>query len=669
MNKYILPAWPSLEGRIKIRSDTLVVQRQLSPDKLLENFLASGLIPTIKPELAHKMAMTWGEKLWDVAEEVCQSCALGILPRSKDFFDISPSKAEKICRALVFYRNRWPSIRTIFGHGFSFAQTIAILNHYGDGANYIIRTNPFRVYCEVPTVDFQTVDNVARWIGFPQEHPTKVQARIVFALKGLARDGHCFATVEMLTNCKWLKKTSPPLLLESLDWAVAHGYINRVESEDVPGYALPSLYRAEEYTAGRLLNILNGRPVWGKINIQHAISEAEKASDVQLTSDQHAAVKCVLENKLSIITGGPGVGKTTTLNVILQILGPHTKKILLVAPTGKAACRLKEITGRDTYTVHRALSTQSQCTVNLQDTELLIIDEASMLDINLMWKILSQLPIKASVLFVGDADQLPPVGPGAALLDMIGSKVIPVAKLTTNHRQKKDSSIIENAHRIINEKMPILEAHSGSDFIFIECSRADIPSRVADLVCTELPAQGFNLFTSIQVLTTVNNGPVGTDHLNRELQFRINPPKISGQYMLGDKIMQMYNDYNIGNSGVFNGEIGRIVDCNSVGPNLEIKFEGHCSPSIYPKSKSHNLSLAYACTIHKSQGSEFPCVVIPITSEHRHMMNRNLLYTGITRARQLVILVGEKAAIETAVKNSAFQRSTTLLDRLKTKDT
>ena len=511
LNKYIFPAWPSLEGRIKIFSDTLVIQRQLSPDNLLVNFLASGLIPSIKPGLAHEMVMRWGENLWDIAGEICQSCRLGIPPRPKDFFNLSPSKAERICRALVSYRNRWPDIMTIFGYGFSFEQTIAILNHYGDGAIFIIRTNPFRIYCEVPTVDFQTVDNVARWIGLPPEHPTKVQARIIFALKGLAKNGHCVASEEMLADCKWLKKTSPTLLRESLNWAASHEYIHRVQREDAPGYALPSLYRAEEYTAGKLLHILKGQPMWGKINIQQAIADAEKASNIELTPDQHEAVKCVLENRLSIITGGPGVGKTTTLNAILQILGPHTEKIILVAPTGKAACRLKEITGRDTYTIHRALSNRVQCTVNLQDTDLLIIDEVSMLDINLMWKILSQLPIKASVIFVGDPDQLPPVGPGAVLLDMIGSKVIPVAKLTTNHRQKKGSSIIENAHRIINEKMPFLEAPSGSDFTFIECSRADISSRVADLVCTELPAKGFDSLRSIQVLTTVNK--IGRAHV------------------------------------------------------------------------------------------------------------------------------------------------------------
>ncbi|NHO58344.1 AAA family ATPase, partial [Acetobacter lambici] len=428
---------------------------------------------------------------------------------------------------------------------------------------------------------------------------------------------------------------------------------------------LAGLYRAEQSIAERLRACVVGRPPWPEIDAGKAMTWVERKTGLALAPSQQEAVRLALNSKVLVITGGPGVGKTTLVNAILKIVTAKGTDVQLCAPTGRAAKRLSESTGLEGKTIHRLLETDpASGTFKRDDTnpltcDLLVVDEASMVDVLLMRSLLRALPDNAALLIVGDVDQLPSVGPGQVLADIIGSNAVPVVRLTEVFRQAAQSRIITNAHRINESRMPELSAEEGSDFYFVEAAEPEVGLRkLLAVVRDRIPARfGLDPVRDVQVLCPMNRGGLGARSLNIELQQALNPPdevkveRFGWTYGPGDKVMQIANDYD---RDVFNGDLGVIGRIDVEEGELTVSFDGR--DVVYGFGELDELVLAYATTIHKSQGSEYPAVVIPLVTQHYAMLARNLLYTGVTRGRKLVVLVGQKKALAIAVRNQGGRR-------------
>ena len=435
---------------------------------------------------------------------------------------------------------------------------------------------------------------------------------------------------------------------------------------------LAGLYRAEQAIADRLIRIVSGRLPWPWIDEEKALPWIEKRSGLQLADSQRAAIRLALMAKALVITGGPGVGKTTIVNSILKILAAKGVRLLLCAPTGRAAKRMTEATGVEAKTIHRLLEVDPNSggfkrnADNSLDCDLLVVDEASMVDVMLMQALVKAIPDEAALLIVGDIDQLPSVGPGQVLADIIGSGAVPVVRLTEVFRQAAASRIIINAHRLNQGAMPDLSAPAGeSDFYFIPAEDPEAAvQRILELVKTRIPKRfGLNPIRDIQVLCPMNRGGVGARSLNIELQAALNPAgerkveRFGWTFAPGDKVMQIENDYD---KEVYNGDIGYVLDVDPEAGELVASFDGRSVN--YGFGELDTLVPAYAATIHKSQGSEYPAVIIPVLTQHYAMLQRNLLYTGVTRGKRLVVLVGQKKAIAIAVRNVSGRRRWSKLD-------
>jgi len=500
-----------------------------------------------------------------------------------------------------------------------------------------------------------------------------VRAGISYALTEAMDEGHCGLPVEELVPLAVeLLEVDKGLVQTAMDLELADGTVIADTVGETACIFLAGLYRAEKVIAERLLRLANGTLPWPYIDPDKALPWIEQKTGLKLAETQVAAIRLALLSKSMVITGGPGVGKTTIVNSILRILAAKGTNLLLCAPTGRAAKRMTEATGFEAKTIHRLLEVDpkgggfKRGPDNPLDCDLLVVDETSMVDVMLMQALLKAVPDNAALLIVGDIDQLPSVGPGQVLADIIASGAVPVVRLTEIFRQAAQSRIITGAHKINQGLIPDLSKPEGeSDFYFVQ---ADDPEtavpRIVELVKTRVPQRfGLDPIRDIQVLCPMNRGGVGARSLNIELQKALNPAgerkveRFGWTFAPGDKVMQIENDYD---KEVYNGDIGYIDDVDPDDGELTASFDGRTV--TYGFGELDTLVPAYAATIHKSQGSEYPAVVIPVMTQHYAMLQRNLLYTGVTRGKRLVVLVGQKKAVAIAVKNISGRRRWSKLD-------
>jgi exodeoxyribonuclease V alpha subunit len=649
--------------------------RLSSPKTLIgiEKFLGSSAFKGIGPELAKRLVKQFGMETIDVIEKSPE--------RLTEVPGIGDSRAKKIAEVYATQRHVENVMVFLRGHDVTEAQAVRIVKRYGQQAIAIVSANPYRLAHEVHGIGFRTADAIAQSLGLARDAPERLEAGLLHALEIGSEDGHVHLPDEEL-----LRATADLLGLAVEQLAPRLGALEQrqlVVRETLgmkgPCTALPWAYEAEAGAAQRLATLIT-TPGRGLVtNIDAAIEMLQAEMGIALAAQQFAAVKAAVSDKCVVITGGPGVGKTTIIKAVVQLARAAHRRVALAAPTGRAAKRLGEATGSEASTIHRLLEYapheggfQKDAKSPL-DTDMLVVDEASMVDIQLFKALLDALRPGAQLVLVGDIDQLPSVGAGAVLDDVIASGAATVIRLTEIFRQAAESKIVVSAHKINAGELPDLESpdkSATSDFYFIardepEAARATL----IELVAERIPQRfGFDAVEDVQVLAPMHRGELGTSALNKALQERLNPkrnaPEITrGEraYRAGDKVMQLKNDYD---KLVFNGDIGVILAIDVTEGKLSVDFDGKIAS--YERQELDQLQHAYAVSIHKSQGSEYPAVVIPLATQHFMMLQRSLLYTAVTRGKQLVVLVGSRRAIALAVRNAdAKRRHTWLAERVR----
>jgi exodeoxyribonuclease V alpha subunit len=562
------------------------------------------------------------------------------------------------------------------GHGVSPAYATRIFKQYGREAVQIVRDNPYRLAEDVFGIGFLTADRIAAKLGVPKESPMRAEAGIQHVLHQLSDEGHVFFPLEpLIEECRKILDLEGDVIRQAAAGAAQRKKIV-IEPSTEPGRQADKVYLAPLYASevglARRLTELTSQPKQLRlIDQEEAIKAVQNHMGMDLSKNQLQAVRDALEKKVMVITGGPGTGKTTIISSIIKLYARTGQKVLLAAPTGRAAKKIFEATKHDARTIHRLLEFSpkggrfKKNEDDPLDADLIVVDEVSMVDTVLMFQLLKAVPPRATLILVGDVDQLPSVGPGNVLKDIIDSGRIPVARLTQIFRQSELSTIVVNAHRINSGEMPISRraGQAQSDFRFIEIEEPEKALETILSLCKDrLPkAFGYNAFNDIQVLTPMHKGTVGAANLNAELQKTLNPSTHSVSragriFKIGDKVMQIRNNYD---KDVFNGDIGRIVAINAEERDVLVNFDG--KSVAYDFNDLDELMLAYATSVHKAQGSEFPAVVMPVMIQHFILLQRNLLYTGITRGKKLVVLVGTRKALAIAIRNNKPKLRFTLL--------
>ncbi len=625
----------------------------------IEKYLGSGMIRGIGPVYAKKMVQAFGEKVFDIIEaepeRLREVTGIGVF-RAKRITDAWAE--QKIIREIMVF---------LHSNGVGTARAVRIYKTYGFDAVQVMTENPYRLARDIRGIGFKTADAIAMKLGIEKTAMIRVRAGISYALTEAMDDGHCgLPTAELVPLAVELLEISQELVQSALDLELSEGTVIAASVGETPCVFLGGLYRAEQVIAQRLITLSNRKLPWQFIEADKALPWVEQKTGLTLAASQVAAIRLALISKVLVITGGPGVGKTTIVNSILRILSAKGVNLLLCAPTGRAAKRMTEATGFEAKTIHRLLEVDpkvggfKRTAENALDCDLLVVDETSMVDVMLMQALMKAVPDNAALLIVGDIDQLPSVGPGQVLADVISSSAIAVVRLTEVFRQAAQSRIITSAHKINQGSIPDLsKPEVDSDFYFVQ---ADDPEtavqRIIELVKTRIPQRfGLDPIRDVQVLCPMNRGGVGARSLNVELQKVLNPAgerkveRFGWTFAPGDKVMQIENDYD---KEVYNGDIGYISDVDSDTSELTATFDGRSV--VYDFGELDTLVPAYAATIHKSQGSEYPAVVIPLLTQHYTMLQRNLLYTGVTRGKRLVVLVGQKKAVAIAVKNVSGRR-------------
>jgi len=634
----------------------------------IEKYLGSGLVKGIGSYFAKQLVKAFGIAVFDVIEQEPERLAQvsGIGKKRQQKILTSWKEQKAIRHIMVFLQS----------HGIGIARAVRIYKTYGETAIQKIQENPYRLAKDIHGIGFKIADELAKNLGWAENSPLRARAGIYYALQLASNEGHCAQRqTDLMASSQKLLNISEEILHLAIESEVADKQLIRTLLDGQAILALVSLYQSEISVAKRLKALVYGGSFpWGKLSAETMIPWVEKETHLQLADSQKAAITQALQSKVMIITGGPGVGKTTVVNSLIKILQTKKLTIELCAPTGKAAKRLSEITGLSAKTIHRCLGFDPQhfCFKYHADFPLLadvfIVDEVSMIDLTLMNQLLKAIPQTAALFLIGDVDQLPSVGPGAVLSDLIQSQVIPTVFLTEIFRQAATSQIIINAHRVNQGNMPLQTDRSDADFYFIPAdSPEEIQRKIIHCVTQRIPQRfQFDSLKDIQVLTPMNRGEVGTHCLNQALQHALNAtaePKIqrfSWIFSPGDKIIQMINNYD---KDVFNGDTGFITHINLEDSTLHIQFDDR--NVIYDFNELDEIALAYATSIHKSQGSEYKAVVLPIAMQHYRLLARNLIYTGITRGKQLVVLIGQRKALYVAVKQPANQqRLTQLLQRM-----
>ncbi len=625
----------------------------------IEKYLASGMIRGIGPVYAKKMVRGFGEQVFDIIETQPD--------RLREVEGIGPVRSRRITAAWAEQKIVREIMVFLHSHGVGTARAVRIFKTYGSDAIQVMTENPYRLARDIRGIGFKTADAIAMKLGIEKTAMIRVRAGISYALTEAMDHGHCgLPTGELGPLAVELLEVSEELVQTALDLELVDGNVVADTVGEMACVFLAGLYRAEKVIAERLMRMINGALPWPYIDPEKALPWIEKKTGLSLATSQIAAIRLALRSKVLVITGGPGVGKTTIVNSILRILAAKDVKLLLCAPTGRAAKRMTEATGFEAKTIHRLLEVDPKTggfkrgEDHPLDCDLLVVDETSMVDVMLMQALLKAVPLEAALLIVGDIDQLPSVGPGQVLADIIASGTVPVVRLTEVFRQAAQSRIIMAAHRINQGVIPDLSRPEGdSDFFFVT---ADDPETavplIIELVKTRIPQRfGLDPIRDIQVLCPMNRGGVGARSLNIELQAALNPAgdrkveRFGWTFAPGDKVMQIENDYD---KEVYNGDIGYIDDVDADASELTASFDGRAV--TYGFGELDTLVPAYAATIHKSQGSEYPAVVIPVLTQHYTMLQRNLLYTGVTRGKRLVLLVGQKKAVAIAVRNVSGRR-------------
>jgi exodeoxyribonuclease V alpha subunit len=636
----------------------------------IEKYLGSGMVKGIGPHFAKILVNAFGDKVFNVIENSHE--------RLLDLPGIGKKRIERITGAWAEQKVVREIMVFLQSYGIGSARAVRIYKTYGDDAINKVRENPYRLALDIHGIGFKTADMLAQLLGIATDSMMRAQAGVRHVLQEISADGHCAETREHLVKTAARLLEIPEAIIESaIDSETREENLVQDEIDGKTRLFLAPLYRAEVGVANNLKRLLKGNALWSDIDPEKAIPWMEGKTGLKLSESQREAVKLALKNKALVITGGPGVGKTTIVKSIIRIILAKKIGILLCAPTGRAAKRLSEAAGLEAKTIHRLLEYDpmingfKRSKENLLETSLVVMDETSMVDVVLMNRLLSAIPDHAGLIIVGDIDQLPSVGPGAVLSDIIGSGAVPTVRLVEIFRQAATSKIIVNAHKINKGEMPIkADTKEPSDFYFIPAETSEeIHQKLTRSVTERIPQRfGMHPVRDIQVLTPMNRGVLGARSLNVELQKMLNPQAGAGinrfgtTFASGDKVMQTVNNYD---KDVFNGDIGWITAVDTEEGVIRVNFDGRLVE--YEFGELDELSLAYAATIHKSQGSEYPAVVIPLATEHYVLLERNLLYTAVTRGKKLVVIIGQPRALKIAIRNQkAVRRMTKLADRLKT---
>ena len=651
---------------LQFRASFLKATAPTSP-AAIEKYLGSRMIRGIGPVYAKKLVAAFGDSVFEVIEN-----NPGRLRRVPG---IGAKRAKQIAADWAAQRTIREIMLFLHDHGVGTARAVRIHKLYGADAVRLISQDPYRLARDIRGIGFKSADQIAMRLGIDKTAMMRVRAGISHALAEAMDDGHCGLPVDELVPLAEALLEVPASLVESaLAEEIAAGHVVADEVDGRRCLFLAALYEAERDIAARLAALAAAMPPWPPIDTEKAIPWVEQRTRLTLADSQKEAIRVALGARVLVVTGGPGVGKTTLVNSLLRILRAKSVEVALCAPTGRAAKRLADSTGLEAMTIHRLLEADPSAGGFKRDEsfpldcDLLVIDEASMVDVPLMRAVLRALPEKSALLLVGDVDQLPSVGPGQILADIIGSGAVPVVCLTEIFRQSAGSRIIANAHRINRGEMPELDPVEGGDFYFVEAADAeDGVRKILALVKERIPKRfGLDPIRDIQVLCPMNRGGLGARSLNLELQQALNPPgelrieRFGQIFGPGDKVMQIENDYD---RDVYNGDLGIITGVDAESGQLAADFDGRTV--AYGSGELDELALAYATTIHKSQGSEYNAVVIPLTTQHYPMLQRNLVYTGVTRGKRLVVIVGQKRALAMAVRGGQQRRRwSKLRDRL-----
>jgi exodeoxyribonuclease V alpha subunit len=666
-------AHPRYGQQLKISSYSVLLPATVDG---IQKYLQSGIIKGIGPKMAGRIVNHFGTQTFEIIENSPY--------RLMEVEGLGKKKIDLIHHAWKDHHVVRELMHFLQAVGLKPAWSAKIIQAYGPKAEEVIRHDPYRLPIDIPDISFYTADAVAQKLGKAKRGPERTRAVILHILQEFINDGNTFTPKDqLLEQGKALFQIEKETIEKELQDLVADDEITvETFSNGQPeSVYLNFMRRAEFDLANRLKAFLSVNVDASDLDSEHILNKVRQNLAIQLSDDQLNALEKILSHRMVIITGGPGTGKTTLIRSVNAVFKAHGKSVLLAAPTGRAAKRLSEVTGRDAKTIHRLLEYSPQDASfgknpdNPLDADVVIIDEASMVDLLLMFHLLRAVPMKALLVMVGDVFQLPPVGPGNMLADMLKSEAIPVFYLNKIFRQARESAIILNAHKVRQGDFPALASADDpdtlSEFYFIEQRNPDkITSTIVELCQSAIPKNfSFDPLDDIQVLTPMHKGVVGTINLNQILQRALNPNPETIQSMgvwfkTGDKVMHLKNNYQ---KEVFNGDIGRIDSVDKKNQMVMVDYDGRIVN--YDAMEMNEITLAYAISVHKSQGSEYPAVIVPMMTQHYPMLQRNLLYTAITRGKKLVVLIGSKRALEIALNNDRPQkRLSNLANRLRTAD-